>query len=306
MNTPAPVEVLIRSTDAIRDSWLYVNWLDNPGHDTYRNIPAAVLNQIQTRLASALMVAQSGETEEQAARRALTTGPFATRDGERDLATYLSSVLLPDTFWHQLANHTHNEVLVRITPSRRLAHVPWELLTLPDGTRLIEHVTITYEVASTIHYHRDPLPTPWEDFHDRPGLATIDPAVHELTNTFRPTLSGPEPVSTQTVTPTIPSTYDQPTLNKPTINLPGDSPLAFLPDTTTYLHPDQAATYLQALASELHNHPEIHVTITGRTANGTTRWASLKALGQARADTVNAARTSRPGLPSAANNTARF
>ena len=101
-------------------------------------------------------------------------------------------------------------------------------------------------------------------------------------------ISGPEPVSTQTVTPTIPSTYDQPTLNKPTINLPGDSPLAFLPDTTTYLHPDQAATYLQALASELHNHPEIHVTITGRTANGTTRWASLKALGQARADTVKA------------------
>lgn len=192
MTSTETVEVLIRSTDAISDTWLSVTWLDNPGEDTYVRIPAPVLTQIHDQLASALMVAQPGESETHAAERALTTGPFATRDGERALAVYLAAHVLPDTFWEQLAAHEGRDVVLRITPSRRLAQVPWELLTLPDGTRLIEHATLVYEIASTIHYQRDPLPTPWDDVADHPTLATIDPAVYELTTSFRPTLTPAE------------------------------------------------------------------------------------------------------------------
>lgn len=192
MTGTPPVEVLIRSTDAISDSWLAVTWLDNPGEDTYVRIPGEVVTQIQTRLAAALMAPQPGESELGAAARALTKGPFATRDAERDLSTYLARHVLPETFWNQLAAHADQPVLLRVTPSRRLAQVPWELLTLPDGTRLIEHATLVYEIASTVHYQRDPLPTPWPDLVGHPTLATIDPAVHALTKSFQPTLDGDE------------------------------------------------------------------------------------------------------------------
>lgn len=70
------------------------------------------------------------------------------------------------------------------------------------------------------------------------------------------------------------------------LELVGDSPLAFAPDKTTYAHTAEATAYLDGLAAKLAAHPATHVRILGRTANGSTAWPSLVALGKARAEQV--------------------
>lgn len=99
--------------------------------------------------------------------------------------------------------------------------------------------------------------------------------------------TGTGPTTQFTVTPVLPSTYGTPTLNA-SVTYPGNSPLGFVADTTTFAHPTQARNVLSDIAAQMKANPSWHLTVTGTTANGPTKWPSLNDLGQGRANTVAA------------------
>lgn len=104
--------------------------------------------------------------------------------------------------------------------------------------------------------------------------------------------SGPD--TSYAVTPVTPSPYqtaklgDAATLDDP-ITMAGASPLSFAPDKAEFTSSDEATSVLQGVADTLRTHPTWRLHVEGTTANGSTAFPSLEALGQARADTVKAA-----------------
>lgn len=71
-----------------------------------------------------------------------------------------------------------------------------------------------------------------------------------------------------------------------TVTFDDTSALGFLSDSTDYRSAGDAAQTVRAIADQLKQHPDLEVVITGRTANGSTAWESLEALGLARATAV--------------------
>jgi hypothetical protein len=125
--------------------------------------------------------------------RTLTTGAFATREGERALAEDLTAAVLPKRLARRLleigGQRSGSRLLVRVTPSPRLAPVPWELLVLPDGRRLVEVAEIAHDAPAVIHVDRGRLPMPWADVKDRSVLYVIDPELPAGSG-LRPVLGG--------------------------------------------------------------------------------------------------------------------
>lgn len=71
-----------------------------------------------------------------------------------------------------------------------------------------------------------------------------------------------------------------------TVTFDDTSALGFRSDSTDYRSEGEAAETVRAIADQLKQHPDLEVVITGRTANGSTAWESLEALGLARATAV--------------------
>ena len=182
-------EVLIRAADA-GATYVATTWLD-PDEVTlaYEVVAREAIDPLLVEIRSALMSPLEGETELEAATRALKAGTFTDRDRVADLGTRLGAVLLPRastthghtqrSFWEELyEREPHGPVTVRITPSRTTAVVPWELLRGPDGRTLLETAAIVYEVPSVALSDRAMNPTTYvaEPFSPTaPALYTIDP-----------------------------------------------------------------------------------------------------------------------------------
>ncbi len=72
------------------------------------------------------------ETLSDALNRALTTGPFASPDRELTLAYILGVLLIPAPAWQLLTDCVSDpRPLLYISPSARLARIPWGLLAVP-------------------------------------------------------------------------------------------------------------------------------------------------------------------------------
>lgn len=189
--TPAPdtpVEVLIRAVDA-GPTYLYVRWLDQEARAAYRVIDPETIDPLIEELRAGLMTLQTGEGDQDAADRALRAGVFTDPQRTTDLCRRLAEAILPEQFWERLATEAASRpVRARITPSRRLATLPWELLPSPAGVPLLRQATLVYEVPATIHYHRPVLPSPYDPC--RRPLRTIDPVL-KTDSGLEPTLRQP-------------------------------------------------------------------------------------------------------------------
>ncbi|MFT4127076.1 MAG: CHAT domain-containing protein [Gordonia sp. (in: high G+C Gram-positive bacteria)] len=176
--------LLIRAVDASA-TYLSFRWLDDPANPEVHTVTGPGLRHTLSRLDAALIgpaddtspSSPSLRSPADAAVRAALTGPFTRPISEYALAEVLTRTILPETVRRQLlARATRGTVRVRITPSRALARVPFELLLVGDHQRLIEVADISYDPPSAIHLRRGRLPEPWTaQMRARPVVYAVEP-----------------------------------------------------------------------------------------------------------------------------------
>ncbi|OBI00077.1 CHAT domain-containing protein [Mycobacterium sp. E2733] len=166
-------------------------------------------------LANALPEPHGAESRRDAIKRALTTGPFATTESELTLAYILGVLLIGSAGWQLLAESVATpRAVLFVSPSARLARVPWGLLAVPksgpnkeelvrarqeaitasgraaaripwqladigkhtDGHRLMELVDVLMAVPPNI-VHSPRAPAGWDARKDGPPLLVLDPRV---------------------------------------------------------------------------------------------------------------------------------
>jgi hypothetical protein len=131
------------------------------------------------QLSTALPDPRASETRRDALERAIAAGPFAAPDSELAIARTLGTQLLSPEAWQLLNDCVASpRAALFISPSARLARVPWALLTLPsdDGYRLIELADVLMAAPSNI-VHSARTPASWDDRRDSPPLLILDPRV---------------------------------------------------------------------------------------------------------------------------------
>lgn len=185
------IDVLLHAADA-GDTFLSWTWLRPPYAAQVSRRPAGALDDVLADLDGGLLAAAlrdggeadpataPGDSTAPPAGNPLTSGPFSTRGDERELAERLASAALPAELATQLVDEARRaHIRLRITPSPRLARVPWELLLMPDGRRLIEVCEIVLDPPTAIYADRNIQPDPWATVADRPVLHVIDPLLSD-------------------------------------------------------------------------------------------------------------------------------
>lgn len=166
-------------------------------------------------LTDALPEPRDTESPVDAVERALSRGPFAAPDRELTLAYILGVLLIAAPGWRLIMECVADpRAVLFISPSARLARVPWGLLALPtsgpspeellqarheaitaagtiaaripwqladisahtEGYRLMELVEVLMSVPANI-VHSPRTPARWADRRDAPPLLVLDPKV---------------------------------------------------------------------------------------------------------------------------------
>lgn len=166
-------------------------------------------------LTDALPEPHGSETRRDAIERALATGPFAAPDTELTLAYILGVLLIGQAGWQLLTECVASpRPVLFVSPSARLARVPWGLLAVPksgpskeelvrarqeaitasgrvaaripwqltdinehtDGHRLMELVDVLMAVPQNI-VHGPRAAVAWDTRPDAPAVLVLDPRV---------------------------------------------------------------------------------------------------------------------------------
>lgn len=177
------VDLLIRAADA---GATYLSWilLREPFTQNAERLDTDDLTTALGSLESALITLSGGDaqTVHNTVHHVLTNGPFADRDAESALSRQLSRAVLPSRLRELIRGLDEQgaALRLRITPSPRLAPIPWDLLIVdeddnPEPRRLIEIAEIVLDPPVTVHADRSRLPRPWAEVKDFPALHIIDP-----------------------------------------------------------------------------------------------------------------------------------
>ncbi len=131
------------------------------------------------QLATALPDPRESETRRDAVERSIAAGPFAAPATELAIARTLGEQLLAPAAWQLLTDCVASpRAALFVSPSARLARVPWGLLAMPDddGYRLMELADVLMAAPSNI-VHAERTPADWDDRRDGPALLILDPRV---------------------------------------------------------------------------------------------------------------------------------
>lgn len=159
-----------------RDTFTY--WRRGNGPADFELLAEAELAPLLAELDSALLMPRPDEGSRDLVRRVLTQEAFSSPERELALAQKLANVLLPGPLAAAIMDAAESgRPIVKITPSPSSAAVPWEILALPDGRRLINIADITYDVPATVKAKRARFPQPWADAREGPVLYVLDPAL---------------------------------------------------------------------------------------------------------------------------------
>lgn len=169
------LQIVVRAVDA-GDTYLTYRPLVPDANVIPHRVRAADLTPLLAELASALPDPIPGEVSGPDHIKRALNGALTSLQRERKLSETLGSLVIPPEVW-QLVAAAELPVRLRITPSARLATVPWELLMLPNGRRLLEMAILAFELPPTIHYRRPRRPDSRCIDPALPPLRTIDPVV---------------------------------------------------------------------------------------------------------------------------------
>lgn len=128
----APQRLILRYADVGVATYASLRVAGRPSRTVTWVIEEPILLAALAELADALPEPQPGEDRDAALERALTRGPFAAPEAELTLAYILGVLLLSAPAWQLLVSCVASpRPVLHITPSARLAHVPWGMLALP-------------------------------------------------------------------------------------------------------------------------------------------------------------------------------
>ena len=135
----------------------------------------AVLAQLEAVLPDPI----GEETRRDALGRAIAKGPFSAPDTELAIARTLGMGLLAPAAWQLLLDCVASpRPALFVSPSARLARVPWGLLAMPndDGYRVMELADVLMAAPSYI-VNSARTPADWDDRRNSPPLLLLDPRV---------------------------------------------------------------------------------------------------------------------------------
>lgn len=121
----------------------------------------------------------SDESRRDAVERAVAAGPFACPATEMAIARALGAQLLAPPAWQLLTDCVASpRTALFVSPSARLARVPWGLLAMPndDGFRLMELADVLMAAPSNIVNSARTLQS-WDERRGEPPLLILDPRV---------------------------------------------------------------------------------------------------------------------------------
>lgn len=169
------VDVLFRAADA-GDTYVSWRWMDDLDNPRARRLDAVVSQAALARLDRALMAPLMNETADAAEARAMT-GDFVTLEGEQELAAQLASAVLPEALIYEILarNGGGERVRLRLTPSPRIARVPWETLCVDESRRLLDVADIVYDPPATVRAERSVSPDTFSSRATFPAVYVIDP-----------------------------------------------------------------------------------------------------------------------------------
>lgn len=215
MSEPDRLTLVLRYADLGIATYASLRIVGQPSRTVTWVLEEPLLLAALQELTAALPEPHGAESRRDAIERALTTGPFATPDTELTVAYILGVLLIGTAGWQLLAECAASpRAVLFVSPSARLARVPWGLLAIPksgpskeelvrarqdaitssgrtaaqipwrlaeiaeltDGHRLMELVDVLMAVPPNI-VHSPRTPGDWEARRDGPPLLILDPRV---------------------------------------------------------------------------------------------------------------------------------
>lgn len=171
-----PVLVL-RFADVGAAIYASLRVVGQPGSTLTWVVEQDALAAVGEPLAAALPDPAPGELLHAAIERALSTGSFATPAAEQRLAELLGERLVSPAAWQLIASHSPSPgATLFVTPTARLARVPWTALAMPGGGRLIETIDVLMATPPTIANSPRTTAT-WQALSGRAPLLVLDPRV---------------------------------------------------------------------------------------------------------------------------------
>ncbi|OBJ62782.1 CHAT domain-containing protein [Mycobacterium sp. 1423905.2] len=215
MTEPDRLTLVLRFADVGIATYASLRIVGQPSRTVAWVIEEPILLAALEELADALPEPRNAESRREAIGRALRHGRFASPESELTLAYILGVLLIGVSGWRLLTECiAFPRPVLFVSPSARLARVPWGLLALPksgptkeelvqarhsaitasgraparipwqladikdhtDGFRLMEVADVFWAVPQNI-VHAPRTPAIWHTRHDGPPLLVLDPRV---------------------------------------------------------------------------------------------------------------------------------
>jgi hypothetical protein len=215
VSDPEPITLVLRFADVGVATYASLRVVGQPSRTVTWVVEEPLLLAALEELTDALPDPQASETRRDAIERALTRGPFAAPATELTVAYILGVLLIAAPGWQLLTECVAApRAVLFVSPSARLARVPWGLLAMPtsgpsaeerararveavtptgpaparipwqladisahtEGYRLMELVDVLMAVPPNI-VHSPRAPAGWNDRRDGPPVLVLDPRV---------------------------------------------------------------------------------------------------------------------------------
>jgi CHAT domain-containing protein len=179
LNQGQRTALVLRFADVGVATYASLRVVGEPSQTVTWVVEDALIREALDALAGALPEPGAGESIADAVDRALTAGPLATPEAEQALAERLGTVLMSGPAWRWLLQYASTpRALLFVSPSARLARVPWGLLAVAgsEDRRLLELVDVLMAIPPNI-VNAPRARTGWARRQVRPPLLVLDPRV---------------------------------------------------------------------------------------------------------------------------------
>ncbi|MGY4651424.1 hypothetical protein ACVWWN_005220 [Mycobacterium sp. URHB0021] len=179
VTAPEQAILVLRFADVGIATYASLRVVGRPDRTVTWVVEETVVVAAREALAGAVPDPSGSETRRDAVGRAVARGAFAAPETELTLARTLGAQLLPAAAWQLLTDCGPSpRAALFVSPSARLARVPWGLLATPsdDSQRLIEVVEVLMAVPPNI-VNAPRSATTWDSRRAAPPLMLLDPRV---------------------------------------------------------------------------------------------------------------------------------
>ncbi|SEH80034.1 CHAT domain-containing protein [Mycolicibacterium rutilum] len=167
--------LVLRFADVGVATYASLRLVGEPAETVTWVVEQAELLDAVNRLRDALPDPVGEETRRDALDRALTRGAFRSPATELELSRGLGERLIAPEGWQLIAVRAGTATMF-VSPSARLAQVPWAMLAAPGGDRLMEQVEVLMAAPPNI-VNAPRAAADWSRRREQPALLVLDPRV---------------------------------------------------------------------------------------------------------------------------------